>query len=93
MEAKRDEQPRESSPTLQCDKQNCCEEPKDLPKTEESDHSEQDGEPVLRKGYRLSQFEKLVLNEAIEFGLSHFCTGQVFHVPSVSRIIRDQHGR
>ena len=47
----------------------------------------------MRQDYRLTRFEKLVINEAIEFGLSHFCTGKVFHVPSVSRIIRDQQGR
>ena len=75
MQAKQDEQPRESFSVPQCDKQVSCEQPKDLLKTEESDHSDLGGEPVLRKGYRLSRFEKLVLNEAIEFGLSHFCTG------------------
>ena len=31
-----------------------------------------------------------MLEEAVEFGISHFCTGEVFGVPSVSRIIREQ---
>ena len=59
----------------------------------ESDRSVEVKEAVVRQTYRLSRFEKLVINEAIEFGLSHFCTGKVFQVPSVSRIIRDQRGK
>ena len=45
---------------------------------------------VLRQGYRLNRYEKLVLQEAIGFGLSHYCAGQIFGVPSVSRIVRDR---
>ena len=49
----------------------------------------QSAEGVMRRRYRISEHEKLVLNAAIEMGLSHFSTGQVFGIPSVSRIVRE----
>lgn len=41
-----------------------------------------------RRGHKLSSFQRMLVYEAVELGLSHNCTGIVFGVRSVPRIVR-----